>query len=748
MAARNLPMIVYILLCNSFYSYAAEFYVSPNGHDGNPGTIEKPLLTIQRAALKMQAGDTCYLREGWYREKVILKNRSGTRDAPITFVGYPGELAVIDGTVLLNLKWSVYEGSIYKTELKQPITQLFVDGELMTEARWPNMSFDQRWDRDVWRIAGSGSRYGLMIDPQLKTTGIDWTGGVATLNVGQWQTWRRTVQNHSIGSDRFEYKKNLGAQCNDKPDSKWGGFDRYFLGGKLEALDSPGEWFWDEDSKIIYLWTPDDTNPKQHHINGKVRGYGLIAEDVDYIHFSNIHFFATAFKLDNVRYCEIHNVHLLYPSYLNKPFKETIHGLRAPEEPEDWWGRFVGESSIGTPVYLKGIQNTILNSSIRYAQGSPIVISGAANTMENCLIHDCDWYGLDQGHGVDLGDAAKFTLKNCTIYNIGSSEGVTLKNGTVQYNYIHHAGLCQSDGALINSSGPEVAGSNISYNWLHDHNAFNYGGGGIRGDWASTGLIVHHNVIWDCASRGILTNGDNNRIYNNTCLNPEGDIMIPLRPHFGEPVEYDNGNSKTINNLAERIEGTFEWEQYEPTPGEVHHNYSGDNPMLEDPENLDFRPKAGSPLIDAGVEINGITDGFTGDAPDIGAYEYGGEHWVAGITWDADSLVENIVLELEHNSPGQTPASFELFQNYPNPFNGTTNITFQLSESGRVKIKVYDILGREVITLADQSFSKDEKQVIPWNGQNHSSQNVSSGFYFIQMEMRNQIKGKKCVYMK
>ena len=52
--------------------------------------------------------------------------------------------------------------------------------------------------------------------------------------------------------------------------------------------------------------------------------------------------------------------------------------------------------------------------------------------------------------------------------------------------------------------------------------------------------------------------------------------------------------------------------------------------MLTDPANLDFRPRSGSPLIDAGETIKGITDHFAGKAPDIGAYEFGQPRWVPG----------------------------------------------------------------------------------------------------------------------
>jgi hypothetical protein len=56
-----------------------------------------------------------------------------------------------------------------------------------------------------------------------------------------------------------------------------------------------------------------------------------------------------------------------------------------------------------------------------------------------------------------------------------------------------------------------------------------------------------------------------------------------------------------------------------------------DEPVLRDPRILDFRPRQGSPLIDAGRQVAGITDGFAGEAPDIGAYEHGTtEYWIPG----------------------------------------------------------------------------------------------------------------------
>lgn len=76
-----------------------KFFVdAKKGDDQAAGTVAAPWRTVQHAARKLRPGDTLYLRGGTYYEHVSL-TRSGTADAPITIASYPGELAVLDGSL-------------------------------------------------------------------------------------------------------------------------------------------------------------------------------------------------------------------------------------------------------------------------------------------------------------------------------------------------------------------------------------------------------------------------------------------------------------------------------------------------------------------------------------------------------------------------------------------------------------------------------------------------------------------------
>jgi len=82
---------------NSSSASGNTYYVSTTGNDSNPGTEALPWRTIQKAANMVAAGDTVYVRGGTYNEVVIVST-SGNAGNYITFINYPGETPIIDGT--------------------------------------------------------------------------------------------------------------------------------------------------------------------------------------------------------------------------------------------------------------------------------------------------------------------------------------------------------------------------------------------------------------------------------------------------------------------------------------------------------------------------------------------------------------------------------------------------------------------------------------------------------------------------
>lgn len=92
----GLFMVAILTLSASTQAANKSIYVAPGGNDNNPGTIDKPLKTIQASIDRAMAGDTVYVRDGTYVEAVKI-TRSGTNDNPIVIKAYPGEKPVIDG---------------------------------------------------------------------------------------------------------------------------------------------------------------------------------------------------------------------------------------------------------------------------------------------------------------------------------------------------------------------------------------------------------------------------------------------------------------------------------------------------------------------------------------------------------------------------------------------------------------------------------------------------------------------------
>lgn len=94
-----------------------------------------------------------------------------------------------------------------------------------------------------------------------------------------------------------------------------------------------------------------------------------------------------------------------------------------------------------------------------------------------------------------------------------------------------------------------------------------------------------------------------------------------------------------------------------------------------------------------------------------------------------------------------SPETFQLSQNYPNPFNPETKIRYQLPNSGKVAIKVFNVLGRQVRVLVNEKKDAGFHEVI-WNARDDSGLKVSTGIYYYLIIAGEFKETKKMVLLK
>lgn len=130
-------------------------------------------------------------------------------------------------------------------------------------------------------------------------------------------------------------------------------------------------------------------------------------------------------------------------------------------------------------------------------------------------------------------------------------------------------------------------------------------------------------------------------------------------------------------------------------------------------------------------------------------YLGGSEYCVAGQThYPSDSVTAvylaklNIALPVDDEPSIGTPAKFALNQNYPNPFNPVTGIEYNIATTGDVSLTVYDVLGREVATLA-QEIQSAGNYTVQFDGAD-----LPSGVYIYRLQAGEFMQSRKMVLLK
>ncbi|MCX6877758.1 MAG: PDZ domain-containing protein [Verrucomicrobia bacterium] len=249
-----LSSVVLLSVCSlaSAEMPGAKLFVAPNGQDANPGTLDQPFATLQRAqqAARKVAGReavTVMMREGTYylpETLVLTAEDSGSQAAPIIYQAYEQEQAVISGGIRMrNLKWEPYQDGIMQAKMPAGFTtdQLFANGERQPMARYPDFDPKERhfngWSKDAF-------------GPERAARWKDPAGGfIHALHGNEWGGMHYVITGKGP-DNKITYE---GGWQNNRTSSM---HDIRFVENVFEELDAPGEWFLNSRQNMLYFYPP------------------------------------------------------------------------------------------------------------------------------------------------------------------------------------------------------------------------------------------------------------------------------------------------------------------------------------------------------------------------------------------------------------------------------------------------------------------------------------------------------------
>ena len=472
---------------------------------------------------------------------------------------------------------------------------------MMIEARWPNIADSDdllnRADfrlvlKDGW-ISGEGT---TILDPGIPEIPGGWTGGTIWA-LGWYVPGSSTITSSSAGQIKFPLVRG----------EKHRGF--YYLTGRLGALDTEKEWFY--DGNYLYLWLPGGRTPA--NVEVKMRNYAFDLSEKSYITIRNISMFASTVTTNsNSTNIVLDRLKILYNNHFI-----TIPNTQSTQA-------HINE----TGVRLMGANSIIINSIIAYGAGQGIVLGAKGCVAENNLVHDVSYGGTYCCGIMPTRDDAPQTITHNTIYRTGRSgiDGIG-SNKDIGYNDIYDFGLINTDlGAIYSANSLNLSGTRIHHNWLHDaknDNNHHYPvGAGIYLDQNAKPVQIDHNVFWNNNKNDIRIQQDSvpfSKVYNNTLASNPSDLWFSFHS-YRDSCPNNSKNNIYCSSIKPELPGSNEIT-------------SQTNPLFVNPSagGLGFRLQMGSPAIDHGQVIEGVTEGFQGNSPDAGAYEFNGKEWKAGV---------------------------------------------------------------------------------------------------------------------
>jgi len=450
---------------------SSTYFVATNGSDSNPGSVSAPFKTIQHAANIARAGDVVDIRGGTYHETVHPVN-SGTSSAPITFQAYNGESVTVSGADPIT-GWSSYGNSIYDASMPWSLgtgnDQVFVDGQMINYARWPNTSLDPSHPNlahaQSVRLSGSTA---TLYDSSLTQSSGYWDG--ATIHIAPGEAWiaqTGTVTNSGNGWLTFNY------QPLDSYELPKAG-NAYYLTGTFKALDSAGEWY--NSGGKLYVRTPSSDNPAYHDVEAKHRLYAFDLSGNSYITVQNLNIFASTI---NTSSSSSHDVINHIGAYYTGQFLMNVNGWSEP-------------TNLG--IVLAGSYDVLENSTVAYSAGDGVYVTGYGSVVSNNTVRDTD-YSASDAAAIRVKTSG-VTISHNTIYNAGR-DGIQHQGSglSITNNSISAIGIQTTEAGGIYDVNTNGGGTTIAYNTIYSFHSGGYGSTGIFLDNNSSSYNIHNNAV-------------------------------------------------------------------------------------------------------------------------------------------------------------------------------------------------------------------------------------------------------------
>ncbi|MBK8552998.1 MAG: right-handed parallel beta-helix repeat-containing protein [Ignavibacteria bacterium] len=486
-------------------AYATTYYISNSGNDNNNGLSPvfpfKSLDKLNSVIKLLKPGDVIlFERNGFFAGQIFL-NVSGSEKLSIIFAAYgEGRNPVISGSMQLK-NWSQYRENIYTSDVNYPVKNLFVSGEQMILARYPNTGFL------TIKSEVQNPKTGF-IDNSLDQPKNYWKDANVRMRTTNWSYEHTPVKNFDNGRITFLnptlYPANKG----------WG----YYLDNKLNELDAGKEWYYEDkgdSTGIVYLYAPANVNPNSVYTQGSIYPYGIFSNQ----NISNI-------IIRELKCMNQYEYGILFTG-------KSKSNIRI--ENCTFSGQINGGVSILNPSY----NFEIINCRFYNINGKALYILKAENSKVNSNVIKNT--GLIPGYGMNSEAQNNSSLivmysnSNIVSYNYilnTGHDGINCvgSNNIVEKNIIQYLMLKLNDGGGVKGYGNVNTNSAYRNNYIshiignNDGTAGSYSNivvTGIYLDEHSNNMKVLNNTISESNNYGIFlyNNCNNNTISGNISYN-------------------------------------------------------------------------------------------------------------------------------------------------------------------------------------------------------------------------------------